>query len=78
MQPYCLAYPIASNCPLIQHRNCVSHYCVFQDVQRERTTFVSSLLPLLTEYSLQPQVSDAQSIVSSVKVCMTTYINQCI
>ncbi|XP_021857729.1 uncharacterized protein [Spinacia oleracea] len=39
-----------------------------QDVQQERTTFVSSLLPLLAEYSFQPQVSDAQSIVSSVKV----------
>ncbi|XP_021767496.1 uncharacterized protein LOC110731887 isoform X2 [Chenopodium quinoa] len=39
-----------------------------QDVQQERTTFVSSLLPLLAEYSLQPQVSDAQSIVSNVKV----------
>ncbi|XP_039058858.1 uncharacterized protein LOC120202511 isoform X3 [Hibiscus syriacus] len=31
--------------------------------QQERTTFVSSLLPLLTEYSLQPPVLDAQSIV---------------
>lgn len=39
-----------------------------QDVQRERTTFVSSLLPLLTEYSLQPQVFDAQSIVGNVKL----------
>lgn len=39
-----------------------------QDVQQERTTFVSSLLPLLAEYSLQPQVSDAQSIVSNIKV----------
>ncbi|XP_039053522.1 uncharacterized protein LOC120195624 isoform X2 [Hibiscus syriacus] len=39
-----------------------------QAVQQERTTFVSSLLPLLTEYSLQPPVSDAQSIVSNVKV----------
>lgn len=39
-----------------------------QDAQQERTTFVSSLLPLLAEYSLQPQVSDAQSIVSKIKV----------
>ncbi|KAH9611138.1 hypothetical protein KSS87_004801 [Heliosperma pusillum] len=38
-----------------------------QDAQQERTTFVSSLLPLLAEYSLQPQVSDAQSIVSNIK-----------
>ncbi|KAB2002422.1 hypothetical protein ES319_D11G065400v1 [Gossypium barbadense] len=36
--------------------------------QQERTTFISSLLPLLTEYSLQPPVPDAQSIVSNVKV----------
>ncbi|XP_057972004.1 uncharacterized protein LOC131160384 isoform X2 [Malania oleifera] len=39
-----------------------------QDAQQERTTFVSSLLPLLAEYSLQPQVPDAQSIVSNLKV----------
>ncbi|XP_048504642.1 uncharacterized protein LOC104899425 isoform X4 [Beta vulgaris subsp. vulgaris] len=39
-----------------------------QDVQQERTTFVTSLLPLLAEYSLQPQVSDAQSIVSNIKI----------
>ncbi|XP_057534958.1 uncharacterized protein LOC130813204 isoform X2 [Amaranthus tricolor] len=39
-----------------------------QDVQQERTIFVSSLLPLLAEYSFQPQVSDAQSIVGSIKV----------
>ncbi|KAF7813367.1 uncharacterized protein G2W53_034343 [Senna tora] len=39
-----------------------------QDAQQERTTFVSSLLPLLAEYSLQPPVLDAQSIVSNVKV----------
>ncbi|KAJ4829645.1 hypothetical protein Tsubulata_035704 [Turnera subulata] len=36
--------------------------------QQERSTFVSSLLPLLAEYSLQPPVPDAQSIVSNVKV----------
>ncbi|KAL9233386.1 hypothetical protein vseg_008398 [Gypsophila vaccaria] len=39
-----------------------------QDAQQERTTFISSLLPLLSEYSLQPQVLDAQSIVSNIKV----------
>ncbi|KAL1341876.1 uncharacterized protein [Arachis hypogaea] len=39
-----------------------------QDAQQERTTFVSSLMPLLAEYSLQPPVVDAQSIVSNVKV----------
>ncbi|KAJ0236297.1 Uncharacterized protein HA466_0256250 [Hirschfeldia incana] len=39
-----------------------------QAIQQEKSTFVSYLLPLLSEYSLQPQVSDAQSIVSSVKV----------
>ncbi|XP_050370263.1 uncharacterized protein LOC126788332 [Argentina anserina] len=39
-----------------------------QDVQQERTTFVSALLPILTDYSLQPQVHDAQSISSSVKI----------
>ncbi|KAM3250610.1 putative protein isoform X1 [Capsicum chacoense] len=39
-----------------------------QAAQQERSTFVSSLLPLLAEYSLQPPVSDAQSIVSNVKV----------
>lgn len=30
--------------------------------------FVSNLLPLLSEYSLHPQISDSQSIVSNVKV----------
>ncbi|KAJ4715770.1 Tripartite motif-containing 29 [Melia azedarach] len=39
-----------------------------QAAQQERTTFVQSLLPLLAEYSLQPPVPDAQSIVSNVKV----------
>ncbi|RID43775.1 hypothetical protein BRARA_I00614 [Brassica rapa] len=33
-----------------------------QATQQEKSTFVSYLLPLLSEYSLQPQVSDAQSI----------------
>ncbi|KAI4351939.1 hypothetical protein L6164_006238 [Bauhinia variegata] len=39
-----------------------------QDAHQERSTFVSSLLPLLAEYSLQPPVLDAQSVVSNVKV----------
>ncbi|KAK8672786.1 hypothetical protein V6N13_111147 [Hibiscus sabdariffa] len=39
-----------------------------QAAQQERTIFVSSLLPLLAEYSQQPPVLDAQSIVSNVKV----------
>ena len=43
-------------------------FYICQDAQQERSTFVSSLLPLLSEYSLQPPVPDAQSIVSNVKV----------
>ncbi|KAK1439356.1 hypothetical protein QVD17_05172 [Tagetes erecta] len=39
-----------------------------QDAQEERSTFISSLMPLLAEYSLQPPGDDAQSIVSNVKV----------
>ncbi|KAM0067544.1 hypothetical protein Hdeb2414_s0002g00062491 [Helianthus debilis subsp. tardiflorus] len=39
-----------------------------QDAEEERSTFVQSLMPLLAEYSLQPPVADAQSIVSNVKV----------
>lgn len=39
-----------------------------QAAQQEMTTFVSSLLPLLSEYGLQPAVLDAQSIVSNLKV----------
>lgn len=39
-----------------------------KDAQEERTTFITSLMPLLAEYSLQPPVTDAQSIVSNVKV----------
>lgn len=39
-----------------------------QAAQQERTTFVQSLLPLLAEYSLQPPVIDAHSIVNNVKV----------
>ncbi|GJN06068.1 hypothetical protein PR202_ga23753 [Eleusine coracana subsp. coracana] len=40
-----------------------------QTAQQERSTFISSLLPLLSEYdSLHPSVPDAQSIVSNLKV----------
>ncbi|XP_010251276.1 PREDICTED: uncharacterized protein LOC104593212 isoform X2 [Nelumbo nucifera] len=39
-----------------------------QAAQQEKSTFVSSLLPLLAEYSLQPSVPDAQAIVSNLKV----------
>ncbi|KAK4437537.1 hypothetical protein Salat_0087600 [Sesamum alatum] len=39
-----------------------------QAAKQERLIFVSSLMPLLAEYSLQPPVADAQSIVSNVKV----------
>ncbi|XP_074307925.1 uncharacterized protein LOC141642860 isoform X3 [Silene latifolia] len=46
----------------------VSLTYALQDAQQERTTFVSSLLPLLAEYSLQPQVLDAQSIVGNIKL----------
>lgn len=45
-----------------------------QAAQQERSTFVSSLLPLLAEYSLQTPVADAQSIVSNVKVSMVLSI----
>lgn len=43
-------------------------YCFYQAAEQERSTFVSYLLPLLSEYSLHPQLSDSQSIVSNVKV----------
>ncbi|KAI3970497.1 hypothetical protein MKX01_024144 [Papaver californicum] len=39
-----------------------------QAAQQERSIFTSSLLPLLEDYSLQPPVLDAQSIVSNLKV----------
>ncbi|KAI3971417.1 hypothetical protein MKW92_029196 [Papaver armeniacum] len=39
-----------------------------QAAQQERSIFISSLLPLLEDYSLQPPVLDAQSIVSNLKV----------
>ncbi|CAI0405303.1 unnamed protein product [Linum tenue] len=35
--------------------------------QQERSTFVTSLMPLLADYSLQPPVPDAQSIISNVR-----------
>lgn len=41
---------------------------LLQAAQQERSTFVTSLMPLLAEYSLQPADADAQSIVSNVKV----------
>ncbi|VAH11977.1 unnamed protein product [Triticum turgidum subsp. durum] len=40
-----------------------------QAAHQERATFVSSLLPILSEYNLQPSVHDAQSIVGNLKVC---------
>ncbi|XP_017247370.1 uncharacterized protein LOC108218777 isoform X2 [Daucus carota subsp. sativus] len=39
-----------------------------QEAQQERSTFISLLMPILAEHGFQPQVADAQSIVSSVKV----------
>ncbi|CAM0879390.1 unnamed protein product [Alopecurus aequalis] len=43
-----------------------------QAAHQERSTFVSSLVPLLSEYeNLRPSVLDAHSIVSSVKVLFT-------
>jgi predicted nucleic acid-binding Zn-ribbon protein len=43
-----------------------------QAAQQERSTFISSLLPLLSEYdNLQPSVLDAQSIVGNLKVLFT-------
>jgi hypothetical protein len=45
-------------------------YVTVQAAQQERSIFISSLLPLLSEYDdLQPSVPDAQSIVSNLKVC---------
>jgi hypothetical protein len=45
-------------------------YVTVQVAQQERSTFISSLLPLLSEYDhLQSSVLDAQSIVSNLKVC---------
>ncbi|TXG60707.1 hypothetical protein EZV62_015280 [Acer yangbiense] len=53
---------------LILHVHICFFFFFFQAAQQERSTFVQSLLPLLAEYSLQPPVPDAQSIVSNVKV----------
>ncbi|KAG0502604.1 hypothetical protein HPP92_002676 [Vanilla planifolia] len=39
-----------------------------QASQQEKSTFVSSLLPILADYGLQPSVLDAQSIVSNLKI----------
>ncbi|KAG5542074.1 hypothetical protein RHGRI_021805 [Rhododendron griersonianum] len=39
-----------------------------QAAQEERSVFVSSVLPLLEEYNLQPPVADTKSIVGSLKV----------
>ncbi|KAF5194299.1 transmembrane protein [Thalictrum thalictroides] len=39
-----------------------------QAAQQEKSTFVSSLLPLLVDYSLQPPVLDAQPIASGLKI----------
>jgi len=45
-------------------------YVTVQAAHQERSIFISSLLPLLSEYDdLQPSVLDAQSIVSNLKVC---------
>ncbi|KAG6393951.1 hypothetical protein SASPL_144526 [Salvia splendens] len=49
-----------------------------QATQQERSTFVTSLMPLLAEYSLQPPVADAQSIVSNVKVFPSGYSCICL
>ncbi|KAK6923300.1 hypothetical protein RJ641_011604 [Dillenia turbinata] len=51
---------------IIEENICLAY--ALQDAQQERSTFVSSLLPLLAEYSLQPPVADAQSIVSNLKI----------
>ncbi|KAK3024357.1 hypothetical protein RJ639_043683 [Escallonia herrerae] len=39
-----------------------------QEAQEDRSVFVSSLMPILAEYSPQPPVAGAQSIVSNLKV----------
>lgn len=39
-----------------------------QAAQEERSVFVSSVLPLLEEYNLQPPVADTKSIVGNLKV----------
>ncbi|KAF7813368.1 uncharacterized protein G2W53_034344 [Senna tora] len=42
--------------------------CELQDAEQERSKFISSLVPLLAKYSLEPPVPDAHSIVNNVKV----------
>ncbi|KAM3193649.1 hypothetical protein ACQJBY_070336 [Aegilops geniculata] len=42
-----------------------------QAARRRRSTFVSSLLPLLSAHNLQPSVPNAQSIVGNLKVLFT-------
>lgn len=39
-----------------------------QAAQQERSTFISSLIPILQEYNLHPLVLDAQSIVGNLKL----------
>ncbi|XP_020097297.1 uncharacterized protein LOC109716331 isoform X2 [Ananas comosus] len=39
-----------------------------QAAQQERSTFISSLVPILSEYGMQPSAHDAQSIVSNLKI----------
>ncbi|XP_017242292.1 uncharacterized protein LOC108214672 isoform X2 [Daucus carota subsp. sativus] len=39
-----------------------------QEAQQERSTFVSSLVPVIAEYFSPPPVADAQNIVSNLKV----------
>ncbi|XP_078431071.1 uncharacterized protein LOC144702920 isoform X2 [Wolffia australiana] len=39
-----------------------------QEAQQEKSTFVSSLMPLLVDYNFQPSVPDAMSIASNLKV----------
>ncbi|KAJ8498645.1 hypothetical protein OPV22_009197 [Ensete ventricosum] len=51
----------------IIEENILLSYAV-QAAQAERSTFVSSLVPLLSEHGLQPSIIDAQSIVSNLKV----------
>lgn len=63
-------------CFIVFHRMNYKFFFFFscQDAQQERSTFVSSLVPLLAEYSLQPNVLDAQSIVSNVKVSFNLFL----
>ncbi|XP_065037332.1 uncharacterized protein LOC135672831 isoform X2 [Musa acuminata AAA Group] len=51
---------------IIEENILLSH--ALQAAHAERSTFVSSLVPLLSEHGLQPSIIDAQSIVSNLKV----------